>query len=179
MLAALRARSPLPAGRRNARTGKSPGVISVLGAILLLASCGGGSASTRCELGGTYPLWVGSGEERVRINVQIADDREERARGLMGRTQLGPDEGMVFLYERATRSGFWMKDTEIPLTIAFWGTDGRLAEIRDMDPCHQEPCPVTVPADDYIGALEVNRGTLERLGITRGDVVALRAPCAS
>ncbi|MEX0988905.1 MAG: DUF192 domain-containing protein [Actinomycetota bacterium] len=147
---------------------------------LLLAACGGVSdPSGQCEPGAaTYPLWFGPGRDRERIEVQIANDDAERARGLMGRTELGAREGMVFLHEEPTRTGFWMKGTSIPLTVAFWGTDGRISEIVDLEPCEDDPCPVSTPAQEYIGAVEVARGNLERLGVEVGDRVDLGFGCA-
>ena len=59
----------------------------------------------------TSPLWV-------------ADSDDERERGLMGRTSLPPDGGMVFHFPESTDAGFWMKDTRLPLSIAFWDRRG-------------------------------------------------------
>ncbi len=77
----------------------------------------------------------------VRLTVEAADTPAEREHGLMGRTSLDTDEGMVFLFDGPTDGSFWMKDTLIPLSIAFWDEDGRIVGIRDMDPCTEDPCP--------------------------------------
>jgi len=110
----------------------------------------------------------------VGVEVEIADEPAERARGLMGRTQLPEDRGMVFLFEEETTSAFWMKDTLIPLSIAFWGADGRIAAIVDMQPCRTDPCPRYSPGVPYLGAVEVNLGWFERNGVAIGDRVELR-----
>ena len=93
----------------------------------------------------------------------------------MGRTSLREDRGMVFLFERRTTSGFWMKDTLIPLSIAFWDEDERIVAIVDMTPCEGDPCPTYRPGVPYVGAVEVNRGWFERSGVGIGDRVELRA----
>jgi uncharacterized protein len=68
---------------------------------------------------------------------------------------------------------FWMKDTVIPLSIAFWDDDGRIVSILDMDPCTEDPCPTYGPDEPFVGAVEVDPGTFERHGVTPGDRVQL------
>ena len=101
--------------------------------------------------------------------VEIADTPSERERGLMNRTSLPEDEGMVFTFAQAHRGAFWMKDTLIPLSIAFYDGGGRILRILDMAPCKREPCELYDPEVAYRGALEVNRGAFERWGISEGD----------
>ena len=57
-----------------------------------------------------------------------------RQKGLMNRQQLGADEGMIFLWDAPVNGGFWMKDTQIPLSIAFVASDGKIVNIQDMEP---------------------------------------------
>ena len=66
-----------------------------------------------------------------------------------------------------------MKDTLIPLSIAFWDGRGRIVRILDMTPCRADPCPTYDPRVAYRGALEVNRGAFKRWGVQRGDRVRL------
>ncbi len=107
--------------------------------------------------------------EVVASFIEIADSREERACGLMDRTELGRDDGMLFVYEEPSTGTFWMKDTLIPLSIAFWGDDGRIHTISEMEPCEEDPC-ATYPADEpYTYALEMNAGWFDRNGIEVGD----------
>jgi uncharacterized membrane protein (UPF0127 family) len=106
--------------------------------------------------------------------LEIADTREERARGLMGRPELDPDEGMVFVFEGPTSGGFWMKNTLVPLSIAFWGPDEQVIEILDMEPCRTDDCPTYEPDGSYTHALEMPQGWFERNGIEPGDKVELR-----
>ena len=75
--------------------------------------------------------------------LSVADSPEERRVGLMGVEALDEDGGMVFVFDGEQDGSFWMKDTLIPLSIAFWGDDGRLLDILEMEPCTADPCPST------------------------------------
>jgi uncharacterized membrane protein (UPF0127 family) len=115
-----------------------------------------------------------SGEgPNVPINVEIAETAEAKSRGLMGRTSLPENSGMVFLEEEPVISGFWMKNTLIPLSIAFWNEDGRIFEILDMEPCLKESCPTYEPGGAWVGAVEVNQGFFRENGVEIGDRVRL------
>jgi uncharacterized membrane protein (UPF0127 family) len=109
----------------------------------------------------------------VLFNVELAVNDRERERGLMGRTTLGPTDGMAFLFFRPTRGGFWMKNTSIPLTVAFFNDKGRILKILDMSPCRAAPCHVYQPGVQYEGALEVNRGALQSRDVKVGDIIHL------
>jgi hypothetical protein len=92
----------------------------------------------------------------------------------MGVRRLEQAAGMAFLVDAPSRSPFYMKDTLIPLDIAFWGGDGRIVDILQMQPCPAEPCPRDHPRADYVGAVEVNFALLGRRGVRIGDVVELQ-----
>lgn len=113
----------------------------------------------------------------VQVQVEAADSPAEREKGLMGRTSLGANEGMVFVFldvsEGPVTGRFWMKDTQIPLSIAFWDADGSILAIRDMDPCSADPCPKYGAPAPFIGALEVNQGFFDEHGIHVGDSIQL------
>jgi len=81
---------------------------------------------------------------------------------------------MAFLFGRKLRAQFWMKDTKIPLSIAFWGQRGRILKILDMTPCLRDPCPRYNPGVAFWGALEVNRGAFRRWGVKPGAVITIR-----
>ena len=87
----------------------------------------------------------------------------------MDRTSLAADDGMAFLFDGPTSGSFWMKDTLIPLSIAFWREDGQIVGIRDMDPCAADPCPTYGSPEPYVGALEVNQGFFAEHGVVVGD----------
>ncbi|MCX8116684.1 MAG: DUF192 domain-containing protein [Desulfobacterota bacterium] len=100
--------------------------------------------------------------------MEVARRPEERAKGLMGRRHLGEDEGMLFVFEEEGYHSFWMKNTLIPLSIAFIDKDGRVVKIADMEPLtltsHTPPKPI-------LYALEMNRGWFKKRGVRVGDVV--------
>jgi|SRR5919197_4046191 uncharacterized membrane protein (UPF0127 family) len=133
--------------------------------LLLLAACSHASAGDRVL------VRIRTGTDTVTVVAGVADTDPERRAGLSGRTRLAPAEGMAFLFHRPVRVGFWMKDTRIPLSIAFWGPAGRIVSIMDMIPCHVDPCPSFRPAAAFVGALEVNRGFFRERGIDVGDRV--------
>lgn len=106
------------------------------------------------------------GDGRVEVAVWVADTPQLRQRGLMERASLPAGAGMLFVFEGTTSGGFWMKDTLIPLSIAFVDDDGKVVETLDMEPCEADPCPVYTPDTPYRYALEVNQGFFEDRGIT-------------
>ena len=92
----------------------------------------------------------------------------------MGRRALAPNSGMAFLWKSDVRGQFWMKNTSIPLSIAFWGKSGRILRILDMAPCRRDPCKIYDPKIAFRGALEVNRGAFARWGVRPGARVTIR-----
>ena len=105
----------------------------------------------------------------VLVNTEVADSPEERAVGLMNRESLDEGAGMMFLFFEENEGGFWMKDTLIPLSIAFFDRDGTILSILDMEPCRRDPCKNYDPGVPYWGALEVNQGAYEEWGVEVGD----------
>jgi len=103
----------------------------------------------------------------------------QRARGLMGVTDLQGYAGMVFLYETDVTNAFYMRNTPTPLSIAWVAVDGRVVTIRDMAPCEdREGCPVYAPGGPYRYALEVFQDDLPDLGITEDATVTVGGTCA-
>lgn len=142
----------------------------VLGVLILatvgLPSSAGPFERTRAELR--------TGKRVVLLDVELAQTEDQRARGLMRRRSLARNAGMLFLFDGQSRGGFWMKNTRIPLSIAFMDGRGVILRILDMVPCRRDPCPVYDPGVAYSSALEVNRGSFHRWGAARGDTVKLR-----
>jgi uncharacterized protein len=132
--------------------------------LVLLAACGGEEGDK---------LVIDTAEGDVEVPVEVANSRGERQVGLMNRESLPEDSGMVFLFPEPTTGGFWMKNTLIPLSIAFYGSDGTIVRILDMEPCRADPCPIYEPGVAYTAALEVNQGAFARWGVSEGDVVRL------
>lgn len=108
------------------------------------------------------------GRQITVIKAEIAVSDEERAQGLMHRKKLPDGEGMLFVYDRDQIMSFWMKNTLIPLSIAFIASDGRIIEIKDMYP-HDENTVLSSRSVRY--ALEVPQGWFSRVGVQAGDTV--------
>jgi uncharacterized membrane protein (UPF0127 family) len=116
----------------------------------------------------TAALVIESESGAVKINVEIAKTDEERSQGLMFRKKLPDGEGMLFVFERDQQLSFWMKNTLIPLSIAFIASDGRITEIKDMQPLNEN----TVKSSRSVRyALETPQGWFSRAGIQPGDRV--------
>jgi uncharacterized protein len=116
---------------------------------------------------------IETSDDSVLLDVEIAQTDEQHAFGLMKRESLPEDAGMVFLFFEEHSGGFWMKDTLIPLSIAFFDVDGRIVKILDMQPCEVDPCKIYDPGVPYRGALEVNQGLLDDRGVTEGDHIEI------
>jgi uncharacterized membrane protein (UPF0127 family) len=109
----------------------------------------------------------------VHVRVEIAETLAQRERGLSGRRALAPNAGMAFLWKSDVHERFWMKNTYVPLSIAFWGKRGRILRILDMAPCRLVPCKIYDPKIAFRGALEVNRGAFGRWGVRPGAFVTI------
>jgi len=107
---------------------------------------------------------------------EVAATQAQRERGLMGRTSLPTDSGMIFLFPPGKPTGaFWMKDTLIPLSIAFLVRTGsttyRVISVMDMQPCKADPCTLYSPGSAYDAAVETSLGWYRRLGVGPGTSV--------
>jgi uncharacterized membrane protein (UPF0127 family) len=109
-----------------------------------------------------------SGDDEVKVQVEIADSPDELARGLMGRTTLGENRGMLFVFPDEELRSFWMKNTLIPLSIAYMDSDGRIVDLQDMKPLDDDP-PNYVSTEPAKYALEVNQGFFKERGVKVGD----------
>ncbi len=165
--------------------------------LLFIAGCGGEESSTPEEAGPattapaqttaeatqnaavtsapdestTIAIIDANGERsEVEVEVEIADDEAEQRRGLMERTELAENAGMLFVFDREAPRSFWMRNTLIPLSIAYIAADGRIVDIQDMQPLDETSHPSAEPAQ-Y--ALEVNQGFFAERGIEVGDVVEI------
>lgn len=108
--------------------------------------------------------------DTTQMEVEIADTDATRQIGLMHRAQMDPDAGMLFAWPEDTTGGFWMRNTILPLSIAFIAADGTIAHIADMQPLDE----TTVgPSGPYRYALETNQGFFRAHSIEVGDKVTL------
>lgn len=109
------------------------------------------------------------------VSVEIADTEPVRARGLMFRTHLAPNEGMIFVFPAAGFYPFWMKNTLIPLDMLWLDTSGRIVSIAaSVPPCKADPCPSYPPDGDASYVVEVVSGFARQHALEKGDVVKLQ-----
>jgi len=140
-------------------------VVSVAAASLAVASCG---PSDRSRLdrpqSGLATATLRSGT--VEIVVELAVEPAVQEIGLMHRKELEDGRGMLFVYEEDRRLSFWMKNTLIPLSIAYLGSDGVIKEIHAMEPLSLAP----IESERYVRyALEAPSGWFGRVGLKPGD----------
>jgi uncharacterized membrane protein (UPF0127 family) len=104
----------------------------------------------------------------------LAADGPSRSQGLMEQTDLRGYDAMVFRFDEPSRGEFYMRNTRIPLSIAFFDAAGRFVSSADMEPCPDEVrrCPTYGAARPYVHAVEVAAGDLGRMGIGAGSVLS-------
>lgn len=130
--------------------------------LLFLISC-----TSKSEYGlDQIHLHVGGHE----ITVELARTPQQRETGLMFRKSLPDDRGMLFVFVRESHRSFWMKNTYIPLSIAYMDREGIILNIENMYPLDTRSVPSMGPAK-Y--ALEVNQGQFRKWGISVGDIIDL------
>ena len=126
---------------------------------LLLAACG---SEQQAGLDGFDATAIAIDEQRMA--VAAADTPALRAQGLMGVDDLGGLDGMLFVFEKNTDGGFWMKNTLISLDIAFFDAGGAFVDSFTMEPCTGDPCPVYHASDTYRFTVEAPAGDLSFVG---------------
>ncbi len=140
----------------------------LLVALALTAGCGDDSG------GGSGPYtetlhFTRAGQD-VTLLVEVADESAERSQGLMNRQSMPEDAGMLFAWPADTSSGFWMRDTLIPLSIAFVTSGGVVIDIQDMELLSEE---LTNAPRPYRYAVEVNQGWFGDNGVRVDDLLQL------
>jgi uncharacterized membrane protein (UPF0127 family) len=118
-----------------------------------------------------FPIKVGG----HTLHLQLALTAAEHQKGLMFRDVLPKDHGMLFIFQRPKQQGFWMKNTSLPLDIAYVAADGELLEIRKLFP--YDETPVVSSSRNILIAIETNRGWFARNGVKPGarlDMEALK-----
>jgi uncharacterized membrane protein (UPF0127 family) len=109
----------------------------------------------------------------------LADTEPRREQGLMGVTDLAGYAGMLFSFGADQRAEFWMKDTIMPLSIAFFRADGAFVSAADMPPCAPDAsavCPLYPAVAPYANAIETTLGALTAAGVTSGATLTLGEP---
>ena len=132
----------------------------------------GSSATTALKAPTTYRVTVGS----TIVYAEAADTPAKREMGLMNRTYLNQDAGMLFIFPTPQQQSFWMKNMRIPLDIVFITADNHVLEIyASVPPCTSDPCTLYTSSAPIKYALEVNSGFCARNGILSGDPVVIAA----
>jgi len=132
-----------------------------------LAKCPEAPQSLRTE-----PLTISTRHGVERLTGEIADTEKTREIGLMCRTHLAPDHGMLFDFKRPQEVAFWMRNTLIPLDMVFIGADGRVVSVaRNAIPLDETPI---ASAGVILAVLEIAGGRAEALGIEPGNQVRER-----
>lgn len=109
-----------------------------------------------------------------RFSVELATNEAAREQGLMMRTSLAADRGMLFVFPDTAQRGFWMKNTLIPLDILYFDADRKLVSAQlDVPPCKADPCPIYPSAGPARYVLELSAGTAKRVGVRDGDMLAI------
>jgi len=190
-------RSPLRGEYPRSAATRGRGVLAIASVALLLSIAGCGSeagsadpttttaasAATTATTTTTTSANALAGFERIEVGlgtetwtVALADTVALRSQGLMGVTDLGDVDGMLFVWEEEISAAFWMKDTLIPLDIAFFDADGALVDTFTMQPCEEDPCPRYPAAGPFQYAIETTVGgfgdvplTLEVASLSSGQ----------
>ena len=112
-----------------------------------------------------------SAGKKIPLTVEIARTEAEHAQGLMYRTSLANDYGMLFVFDAPQELSFWMKNTKIPLEVLFFDAQGKFVSMQSMVPCVPDRCP-SHPSNGLAQyALEVNAGFAEAQGIGAGSSI--------
>jgi len=142
--------------------------------ILLLALCLTAGV-TGCQQKNSDSSPFGLRVVQLRIGnssliAEVADNPQTSANGLMFRDSLPDDHGMLFVFEKPKTASFWMKNTKIPLSIAYIDSAGRILQIESMKPLDETPIEST--SNEVAFALEVNEGWFKRNGVSAGAKIS-------
>jgi len=117
-----------------------------------------------------YRVTIGNGT----VLAEVADTAAQQETGLMYRTSLNEDAGMLFIFQTQEQQSFWMKNMRFPLDIIFITGDKHVLDIyASVPPCPGDPCPLYTSSGPIKYVLEVNAGFSARNGITNGDPVTI------
>jgi len=132
--------------------------------LVVITSCSGLEKFEKQEIA------IEGGAGKVTLKAEIARTQAQHQQGLMYRKELKDGEGMLFIFEKDDVLSFWMKNTLVPLSVAYIASDGRILEIYNMEPGNLDPVNSSRSAR-Y--ALEVPQGWFSRAGLAAGDKLDL------
>ena len=119
------------------------------------------------------PIFIDNGKDFIKINVEVADDNNERGKGLMFREKLNENDGMLFVFDDESYLAFWMKNTLIPLDIIFIDENYGIVDIKNAVPCKEDPCALYKSLKPAKYVLEVNTNFTAKNKIKVGDKVII------
>lgn len=125
------------------------------------------------QLGQMLPVTAKANFGQAVIELEVARTPEQQAMGLMYRTSLADNRGMLFLFEEARYTQFWMKNVTIPLDMIFIRDGVIQAIFSDVPPCAAEPCPTYGPQTLIDQVIELKGGRAAELGLQKGDPVKI------
>ena len=146
-------------------------IIIALVSLILVGACTDDAPEPSDALPGSTMTFGGTD---ATLAVDLADDPQERRKGLMGIEELPADHGMAFVWPGPVDSTFWMKDTLVPLSVAFVDESGLVIDVLDMEPCDTDPCPSYGIDEPFVLAVEANLGWFDDHGVGAGDRAELQ-----
>jgi uncharacterized membrane protein (UPF0127 family) len=148
-------------------------LLAVSVALLAVTGCGRGDAPQRAAAPKTVDDYFAIKVGDQTVQMEIAVGMQEMQHGLMGRRDLKPEQGMIFVYEKPQQQSFWMRDTPTPLDVGFFDAQGVLQEIYPMYPFDETP--VRSRSKELQYALEMNQGWFSAHGVRPGAKLDTRA----
>jgi len=143
----------------------TPSLFARLAAGLVL-----GALIQSCAAKGPYVELKGQ-----RYSIEVAEDEAAREHGLMDRTEMAIDHGMLFVFQDDIPRAFWMKNTKIALDMLFFDADRHLVSVQhDVPPCLADPCPAYSSGAPARYVLELNAGQARKLGLVPGDELTIQ-----
>lgn len=159
---------------------------ALVGALLAAVSVTVQGADTPAQQLEPQPACLYTADEALSLTLEVATTNRQKQIGLMGRTSLPPNHGMLFVYERERRpdAGFWMYQTLLPLDIAWLDEQNVILAMATMPPCesrHSRDCPIYSPGVAHFHVLEMEAGFFESHHVRAGDRLELspthQTPC--
>ncbi|MBI2558657.1 DUF192 domain-containing protein [Candidatus Woesearchaeota archaeon] len=119
-------------------------------------------------------ILIDNGKELIKVKVEIADGNDERRHGLMLRTKLDENSGMLFVFDEENYQTFWMKNTLIPLDMIFISKNMEIVDIKSAVPCKEDPCTLHKSARPAKYVLEVNGNFTSRNSVIVGNKAEIK-----
>lgn len=117
---------------------------------------------------------IDNGKKIIKLNVEIADENQERQKGMMFREKLDENSGMLFVFDEEGNRTFWMKNTMISLDMIFIDKNFRIIDIKNAVPCDAEPCVLYKSSMPALYVLEVNSNFSAKNNVKVGDKIIFK-----